>query len=85
MTNTTPRKTDNRTRLYDDKLAYVTALMSTPQFQHCTNINSALDTLITHYIMLTTSTTSQSLAQPTVTSPTTLKSTTSLLKKVPKP
>jgi len=83
MTNTTPRKTDNRTRLYDDKLAYVTALMSTPQFKHCTSINSALDTLITHYIMLTTSTTTAT--SPTLTTPTTLKSTTSLLKKVPKP
>ena len=72
------RKPENRVRLYEDKLTYVTALMSTPQFKHCTNINSALDTLITHYIMLTTTTS-------TATSPTTLKSTTSLLKKVPKP
>jgi len=74
------RKAENRVRLYDDKLTYVTALMSTPQFKHCTNINSTLDTLITHYILLTTST-STPVSMPT--QPT--KPTTSLLKKVPKP
>jgi len=78
------RKPENRVRLYEHKLTYVTALMSTPQFKHCTNINSALDTLITHYIMLTTVGV-PTTTTTTATSPTTLKSTTSLLKKVPKP
>jgi len=45
------RKPESRVRLYDDKLAFITALMQTPKFQHVTSLNAAVDMVLTDYIL----------------------------------